>query len=201
MGPLRNPRHERFAQGLFEGLPALRAFEQAGYAPNDGNAIRLKGNERIQERLAELQAAAARNSEVTVASLLAELEDARMKATSLSQLSAAVRATEAKARISGLLTEKIEVKQTTEEKFENCQSMDDIIETMVDLFKDDVLEEDMEEFRRLTRMWWERFDDFQRAARARPVQQPPRMSAEERERIERRRLGLPQRRIGNGSQR
>jgi hypothetical protein len=108
-GPLRNPRHEKFVTGLFEGLPASKAFEQAGYASNDGNAIRLKGNERVQARLAELQEAVAKKTEVTVESLLAELEHARQRADSLDQLSAAVKATSEKARISGLLTTKIEI--------------------------------------------------------------------------------------------
>ena len=108
MGPLRNPRHERFVQGLFEGLPASRAFEQAGYVANDGNAIRLKGNERVQARLSELQAEAAKSAEVTVASLLGEL-DARVRATSLNQLGAVVKSISEKAKISGLLTTKIEI--------------------------------------------------------------------------------------------
>jgi hypothetical protein len=46
---------------------------------------------------------------VTVETLLAELEAARAKATDLNQLSAAVRATDVKAKISGLLIERVEV--------------------------------------------------------------------------------------------
>ena len=96
--PLSNPRHERFAQALFEGKPASTAFEEAGYVPNDGNAIRLKGNERVQARLRELQEAVAKKTEVTVESLLAELEHARQRADGLDQLSAAVKAISEKAR-------------------------------------------------------------------------------------------------------
>ena len=95
MPPLNNPRHEKFVQALFEGNPASTAYEEAGYVPNDGNAIRLKGNERVQARLSELQSAVAKDNAVTVASLLSELEDARVKASNLDQLSAAVRAIEA----------------------------------------------------------------------------------------------------------
>ena len=79
MGPLGYPRHERFAQNLFEGMPASTAYQEAGYVPNDGNAIRLKGNERVQARLRELQEAVAKKTEVTVESLLAELEHARQR--------------------------------------------------------------------------------------------------------------------------
>jgi hypothetical protein len=48
MGTLTNPRHERFVQALFEGETADAAYAKAGYKPNDGNCIRLKGNERVQ---------------------------------------------------------------------------------------------------------------------------------------------------------
>ena len=190
MAPLRNQRHERFVRGLFEGLPASRAFEQAGYAPNDGNAIRLKGNERIKERLAEFQAAAAKSSEVTVKSLLDELEQARVQATSLKQFSAVVRSIESKARISGLLTEKIEVK-TLEEEYEGCKSPTDIVRRCFVQYQREgynLEEKDWEEFCRLNMGWWEALDNFLAAAKAKPVQ--PMMSAEARDRHERRRLGL-----------
>ena len=82
MGILANPRHERFVQALFEGETADAAYAKAGYKPNDGNCIRLKGNERVKARLAELQAQAAKKSEVTVQSLLDELEAARARADS-----------------------------------------------------------------------------------------------------------------------
>ena len=67
---LANPRHERFSQALLEGKPASTAYEEAGYVPNDGNAIRLKGNERVQARLRELQEAVAKKTEVTVESTI-----------------------------------------------------------------------------------------------------------------------------------
>src|SRR5690242_19026610 len=66
MEPLRSPRHAKFVQALFEGKPANRAYVEAGYAPHDGNCIRLRGNERIKARLAELQAAAAKSARITI---------------------------------------------------------------------------------------------------------------------------------------
>ena len=98
MPPLNNQRHEGFVQALLTGKLASTAYAEAGYSPHDGNCIRLRGNERVQARLSELQAEAAKSAEVTVASLLGELEDARVRATSLNQ-----------AKISGLLTTKIEI--------------------------------------------------------------------------------------------
>jgi phage terminase small subunit len=125
MGILANPRHERFAQALFEGGTADAAYLKAGFKANRGNASRLKANENILARLAELQAAAAKASEVTVQSLLGELETARARADSAEQFSASVRAIEAKARVSGLLTQKIEITNVTEE-FDDAESIEDI---------------------------------------------------------------------------
>ena len=101
MSPLRNPRHEKFVQSLLEGKSAPRAYVEAGYAKDDGNATRLRVNPKVQDRLAELQAEVAKQTKVTVESLLDELENARQRADFLDQLSAAVRAIESKARISG----------------------------------------------------------------------------------------------------
>src|SRR5262245_14172634 len=199
MGPLRNQRHERFVQSLFEGKPASRAFEEAGYAPNDGNAIRLKGNEKVQARLAELQAAAQRDSEVTVASLLRELEQARLQATDLKQFSAVVRSIESKARISGLLTERIEVK-SLDEKFEDCNSSEDVVRRMHAEYRQrgyDLGEDDYVALRRRFDAWWEGIQAVLAASKAKPVQ--PAMSHDERLRIERRRLGLASRPNGNGN--
>jgi phage terminase small subunit len=130
MPPLENPRHERFAQALFEGKTADEAYVHAGYKPNDGNCIRLKGNERVKSRLAELQAQAAKASEVTVASLLAELEAARARADSLEQLSAAVKAIDLKAKVSGLLVNRVEVGAAG--AFDECETPEQIFDVLAE---------------------------------------------------------------------
>ena len=109
MPTLPNPRHEKFCIALFEGQPQNAAYEAAGYRYHEGNASRLRSNEKVIARLAELQSAVAKKSEVTVQSLLDELEYARSRADSLDQLSAAVKATSEKAKISGLLIQRVEV--------------------------------------------------------------------------------------------
>ena len=63
---LPNPRHERFAQALAKGKPACAAYEEAGYRRNDGNAVRLKGNEKIKTRVSELQGQGAERAIVTL---------------------------------------------------------------------------------------------------------------------------------------
>jgi len=127
---LENGRWELFAQALAKGETATKAYVLAGFKPSRTNAARLRSNERISARVLELQMAGAKSAEISVASLLAELEEARSKATSLNQLSAAVRATAEKAKISGLLVEKqqIEVVNTEYEPTSAAEVLADVME-------------------------------------------------------------------------
>jgi phage terminase small subunit len=129
MPPLNNPRHERFAQALFEGHTADESYALAGYKPNDGNCIRLKGNERVQARLSESQVQVAKKSVVTVQSLLDELEHARARADGLDQLSAAVKAISEKAKISGLLVQRVEVGSPGD--FTEAETIEEIIDATI----------------------------------------------------------------------
>lgn len=54
MPVLENPRYEAFALNLAKGMVDHKAYEEAGFKPNRGNASRLKANENIQSRVAEL---------------------------------------------------------------------------------------------------------------------------------------------------
>lgn len=54
MPVLKNPRHEKFAQGLSRGLTADQAYQDAGFKANRGNAATLKQKQSIQDRVAEL---------------------------------------------------------------------------------------------------------------------------------------------------
>ena len=128
---LRNARHEKFAQELAaNGVSAYQAYINAGFRPSRQNAARLRAKEDIAARVLEIQAAGAKSAEITVASLIEELEAARVKATSLNQLSAAVRATAEKAKISGLLVEKqqIEVVNTEYEPTSAAEVLADVME-------------------------------------------------------------------------
>src|SRR5215472_14811888 len=73
MGPLANQRHERFAQALAQGKTASEAYVLAGYKANDGNASRMKGNERISARVQEIVGRAAERAEVSLERVLREL--------------------------------------------------------------------------------------------------------------------------------
>lgn len=68
MPALANPRHERFAQELAKGKTADEAYQEAGYSENRGNATRLKANESVTARVAEIQGKAAQRVEITIAS-------------------------------------------------------------------------------------------------------------------------------------
>ena len=195
MPRLDNQRHERFAQALFEGETADAAYVKAGFKANRGNASRLKANENILARLSELQAAAAKASECTVASLLSELEDARSKAYSLDQLSAAVKATAEKAKISGLLTQKIEIGAPGD--FEHCQTNAEITEAIIADYKTDRVysEEDEAEFRACCLGWLDAMGKFWERGRYRWVVEGNSVADKvDRERRERQR----QRRLTNG---
>lgn len=78
---LDNHKHERFAQALAQGMSADAAYQEAGYSANMGNASRLKGNEKVMKRVAELQASAADGAEITLQWLIKQavgiVEDAR----------------------------------------------------------------------------------------------------------------------------
>lgn len=72
-GPLKNPRHERFAQELAKGRSAIEAYVAAGYQANEGNAGRLNRNEQVQARVAELVGKGAERAIATVERTVAEL--------------------------------------------------------------------------------------------------------------------------------
>ena len=70
---LSNSKHERFAQALAQGASASAAFVSAGYAKNDGNASRLRGNEKVSARVEELLAEGAKQAGVTIQRVVEEL--------------------------------------------------------------------------------------------------------------------------------
>ena len=109
MAALINQRHEKFAQSLAEGKSATEAYEAAGYTPNDGNATRLKGNERIRARVAELQECGAAQAAVTRQGLI-DGTDIQTKAMADGKYSAAVAALTVKAKLAGLWIDKAENK-------------------------------------------------------------------------------------------
>lgn len=113
MPALSNHRHERFAQYLAKGMTGDEAYQRAGYKPNRNNASRLRANESIQARVAELQDVGAQRAEMTVEEHVRKLEEMRQKALKSGQLSAAIRAEELQGKVAGHYIERHEVEQHT----------------------------------------------------------------------------------------
>lgn len=108
MAVLKNAKHERFAQELAKGKTATEAYKIAGYKPDDGNASKMAAKPDVQGRVQEITGRAAERAEVSVATILTELEEARSLASRLEQPSPMVSASMGKAKVAGLLTEKVE---------------------------------------------------------------------------------------------
>jgi phage terminase small subunit len=71
--PLKNAKHEAFAQGLAKGLSASDAYVAAGYRESRSAASRLSTNVNIEARVAELVHKGAEKAETTIARVLQEL--------------------------------------------------------------------------------------------------------------------------------
>jgi phage terminase small subunit len=112
MAPLRNTKHERFAQGLAEGRSADEAYSAAGYKADRAHASRLAANGRIRGRVAELQDAAATETQITIESLINEAANIQRLATEAGQHSAAIAALIAKAKLAGRWIERTEQKNS-----------------------------------------------------------------------------------------
>lgn len=105
---LPNTKHEKFAQGLARGISADKAYVEAGYSANRGNASRMTAIESMQARVKEIKAAGAIRAEVTIQSLLDELEGARLLAESVKQPAAMVAASMGKGKVAGLIVDRQE---------------------------------------------------------------------------------------------
>lgn len=102
------PKQEAFAQAYVELGNASEAYRRAYNAGNmktetiHVKACELLGNGKVADRVAELQENVQRVHNVTVASLIAELEEARQVAKGREQGAAMVQATLGKAKLAGL---------------------------------------------------------------------------------------------------
>ena len=72
-GPLKNTRHERYAQERAVGKPIGEAYVAAGFSANRGNSCRLDSIPEVKARVAELVAKAAGKAELTAERVLREL--------------------------------------------------------------------------------------------------------------------------------
>ena len=108
MPVITNPKHEHFAQLLAKGKKQKDAYALAGYRGDEAAASKLAHSEKIQKRVGELLGRAARRTEITIADIASQLDDDREFAQKVKQAGAAVSATMGKAKVLGLLSDKVE---------------------------------------------------------------------------------------------
>jgi hypothetical protein len=124
-GPLKNARHERFAQELAKGKSQEDAYRSAGYKGDRTAASRLATNVNVQARLAELKAEAAERTVVTVESITQRLLNIAKKgedAKDAPLLSVARASLMDAAKLNGLIVDKIrhglDLSNATDEELE-----------------------------------------------------------------------------------
>ncbi|PJL44737.1 terminase small subunit [Stenotrophomonas maltophilia] len=102
------PKQQRFVQEYLQDHNGTQAAIRAGYSEKTAKqqGSRLLTEPRIQAAVRAGQKKVAKKAEVTVDSLMAELEQARKLALKEKQASAAVTATMGKGKLAGLLVEK-----------------------------------------------------------------------------------------------
>lgn len=116
MPVLENAQHEAFARALAQGMSPTLAYERAGYKRNTGNAARLKADDGVKKRVRELQEQAAADLVVTVDTVTAELEEVRRGAMEDASWTAAVRAIEIKAKLHGVLVDRVKSETTIKDE-------------------------------------------------------------------------------------
>lgn len=111
-GPLKNSRHERFAQELAKGKAQHDALQLAGFKASGNaarvNASRLLTDANVAARVVELKARAAEKAVVTAADIARQLDEDREFARELKHSAAAVSATMGKAKVLGVIVDKFE---------------------------------------------------------------------------------------------
>ena len=108
------PKQEAFALKYVECGNASEAYRHAYDAENSKpeavwvNASKTLANAKVALRVMELQQAAQERTMVTIESLTAELDEDRILARNEGQPSAAISAVMGKAKLHGLLTDKVD---------------------------------------------------------------------------------------------
>lgn len=118
MGALKNPREENFAQAYVRTSSSSDAYREAYNAKNMAatsihvESTRVKQRPTVTLRIKELQEEIKMQHDITIESLLQELEEARTVALTCEtpQTSAAVSATMGKAKLTGLDKQVIELR-------------------------------------------------------------------------------------------
>ena len=138
MPALKNVRRELFAQAIAKspgtGQSATQCYLSAGYrAEGHGAEVaasRLLSQVEVQQRIAEITAPAVRKTRVTVASLIEQLDGIIDGASVDKQWGAAGSATTTKAKIAGLLRERLEIGNVGD--FADCKTPEDVADALIE---------------------------------------------------------------------
>jgi hypothetical protein len=137
MPTLRNPRHELFCQlipqGAKYGWTQGELYQRAGFKARGHSAETLGCNllkkVEIQQRIAELQAPAARKARVTTETLTEQFDRVFDGAVSAEQYGAASNAAGLKAKLLGFMRTQIEIGSPGE--FGGCQTTEDVVAALL----------------------------------------------------------------------
>jgi len=107
-------KQENFVRKVAEGMPASRAYRDAGFAASSGNSAEVLASRTLRKvqvaaRLAELRTEQAKRHEVTIDSLAREFDENRAHALRVDQVAAAVQATAMKAKLFGFMVDRQQV--------------------------------------------------------------------------------------------
>ena len=111
-------KQEGFVQDVFTGIYLAQAYRNNYNTENMADktvweaASRLMADSKVTARLIELQEVASERNQVTVKSITDELEEARMVAAGEAQGAAMTAASMGKAKVNGLLVDKVDAKLT-----------------------------------------------------------------------------------------
>lgn len=126
MPVLPNPRDERFAQNLAGGLPQHEAYTKAGFkmkpSANRADASKHARRPDVAARVKELLERQAKRLDVTVDTLVGELDMMYRLSIATKQPAAGVGAVMGKAKLLGLVIEKSEVETTVRKPLRNSAS-------------------------------------------------------------------------------
>jgi hypothetical protein len=204
---LKNQRWELFAQEIAKGETATKAYETAGFRPSRKNASRLRAKEDVNARVAELQAVTARSAEITIESICAELDEANAVAKERGQASAMVSASALRAKLAGLMVEKVEVGGPGD--FDGCETVEEVVDKLLaeECRFHPVDDRDRRDLTKLLTQHREEAEQFLASIKARPVIGTHPLTAQqqatnERARQQSERIAAPRRhRLTNGSHR
>ncbi len=109
------PKQQRFCREFLVDLNGTKASVRAGYSEKTAysQASRLLKNVKVAARIAELQAETAKRLEVTVDSVMADLETLCQGAVETKQFGPAVRAKELQGKRLGMFVDRHEVREAS----------------------------------------------------------------------------------------